>query len=69
MLPALSLPAVAGGNQDAQVVDLAHRLLAGIEAEYLCGLRLRSAWAASERIRRQLLAANPHLGYQGAACP
>ena len=24
-----------------------------------------SAWAASERIRRQLLAANPHLGYDG----
>jgi len=65
MLPALSLPAVAEGNPDAQVVDLAHRLLAGIEAEFPLRVALEAAWAASERIRRQLLAANPHLRYQG----
>jgi hypothetical protein len=61
MLPALSLPAVAEGNLDAGVVDLARRLLAGIEAEYPLRLSLESAWAASERKRHQLLAANPSL--------
>ena len=65
MLPALSLPAVAEDNSDAEVVDLAHRLLAGIEAEYPLRLALEAAWAASERIRRQLLATDPHLLYEG----
>ena len=65
MFPALALPAVAEGNPDAGVVDLAHRLLASIEAEYPLRLALEAAWAASERIRRQLLAANPHLQYEG----
>jgi hypothetical protein len=60
MLSALSLPAVAEGNPDAGVVELAHRLLAGIEAEYRLRLALEAAWAASERIRHQLLAADPH---------
>jgi len=64
-LPVLSVPAVADRNPDVQVVDLAHRLLAGIEAEYPLRLALVVAWAASERIRHQLLAANPHLRYQG----
>jgi hypothetical protein len=63
-LPALSLPAVAEGNPGTGVVDLAHRLLAGIEAEYPLRLALEAAWAASERIRRQLLAADPLLQYE-----
>jgi hypothetical protein len=65
MLPALSLPAVAGGSPDAEAVDLAHRLLAGIKAEYPLRLELEAAWAASERVRRQLLAADPLLQYAG----
>jgi hypothetical protein len=64
MLPALSLPAVAEGNPNARVVDLAHRLLAGIEAEHPLRLALEAAWTASEGIRRQLLAADPHLQYE-----
>jgi hypothetical protein len=63
-LPALSLPAAAAGNPEAGVVELAHRLLAGIEAEHRLRLALEAAWAASERIRRQLLAADPLLQYE-----
>jgi hypothetical protein len=61
MLPALSLPAVAGNSADAEIVDLARRLIAGIEAEYPLRLALEAAWAASEGVRRQLLADHPRL--------
>jgi hypothetical protein len=61
MLPALSLPAEAGRHHDAEVVDLARRLIARIEAERSLRLELEAAWTASERLRRQLLAAGPHL--------
>jgi hypothetical protein len=65
-LPALALPAVANADRDAGVVDLAHRLLAGIEAEYPLRLALQAAWSASERVRRQLLASDPDLRYDSA---
>ena len=64
MLPALSLPAVAEDHSDAETVNLARRLLAGIESEYRLRLAVEGAWAASERIRHQLLADDPHLQYQ-----
>jgi len=59
-LPTVSLPALAEGRSDARVTDLVRRLLEGIRAEIPLRLALESAWAASERTRRELLEANRH---------